>query len=346
MNIKKRILLFILLIIVPLFSIWILQQKFIILEGQTMGTAYSIKCYVPKWISKQQLSLDVKNELDRLNLIFSTWDKDSEISLFNESYSTSNITISNEFKYLIDESFKLYDDTTGIFDPTVKSLSDSWGFSSKMSFFSVPNDSQLSKVATYIGLKNVVVSGNVIRKQDPNIKIDLSSMVKGYAVDKISILLDKSRSKRFIIEIGGEVRVKTNNIKKPWRIGITKPIYHQLQQELFGFVEIVDGAIATSGDYQNFFEKDGKIYSHIMDSKTGAPVESDVTSVSIYAPNCMLADALATAVIAMGLNRGLSLIESYPNVEGLIITRKKDKTLSIYQSSGFHKTKFKQIASI
>ena len=345
MNIKKRILLFCLLILGPLVSIWIFQQKFIILEGQTMGTAYSIKCYVPKWISKQKLSLDVKNELDRLNSIFSTWDKDSEISLFNDSYSTSNISISNEFKYLIDESFKLYNDTTGSFDPTVKSLSDTWGFSSEMSFFSVPNNLALSKVTNFVGLKNIVVSGNFIRKRNPNIKMDLSAMVKGYAVDKLAILLDKSRSKRFMIEIGGEVRVKTNNIKKPWKIGITKPIYHQLQQELFGFVEIFDGAIATSGDYQNFFEKDGKIYSHIMDSNTGGPVESDVTSVSIYAPNCMLADALATAIMAMGLNRGLSLIESYPNVEGLIISRNNNHTLKLYQSSGFHKIHFKKIAA-
>ena len=346
MNIKKRITLFFLLIICPLLGIWIFQQKYILINGETMGTTYEIKCYMPKWVTKDKVKIQVEDELKKLNAIFSTWDNDSEISKFNAFSSTKNITISDDLKYLMNESYKLYNDTTGYFDPTIKPLSDTWGFSSYNSYFTIPKKAHLKKLSHYVGLDKLILSNNVMRKLNPNIKIDLSAIVKGFAVDKLTIILDDIGSKKYMVEIGGEIRVATNKPKKPWKIGVNKPAYHQVEKSILGSVDLWDGAIATSGDYQNFFEKNGKIYSHIMNSTKGRPVESTVTSVSIFAPNCLLADGLATSVLAMGLNRGLSLIEAYPNVEGLIITREKDNSLKIYKSSGLHKVNFKLIASI
>ena len=148
-----------------------------------------------------------------------------------------------------------------------------------------------------------------------------------------------------MVEIGGEVRVLTKK-NKPWKIGINKPKYHDIEQSLLGSVDLTNSSLATSGDYQNFFEKNGVIYSHIINSKKGSPSQSKITSVSIIAPNCILADGLATSIMAMGVNRGLSLIESYSDVEGLIIVRNNDNSLEMYQSSGLQKVNYQSYTSL
>ncbi|RAP26623.1 FAD:protein FMN transferase ApbE [Candidatus Marinamargulisbacteria bacterium SCGC AG-333-B06] len=346
MNIKKRLVLFFLLVICPLLFIWAVQQKYMLIHGNTMGTTYTIKCYSPKWVNKNKVTLEVEKELKRINAIFSTWDAQSEISKFNNLKATKNIIISDDFRYLIQAAFELYDNTTGYFDPTVKSLSDIWGFSSYNSYFSIPKKHHIAQTATYVGLDKIKLNENNLRKVDPYVSMDLSAIVKGFAVDQVALLLEKLGSKKYMVEIGGEVRVLTNNDKKPWTIGIHKPKYHEVEQHLLGSIELKNEALATSGDYQNFFEKDGVIYSHIMDSKKGSPVRSKIASVSIIAPNCLLADGLATSVMAMGVNRGLSLIESYPNVEGLIVIRHSNNTLETYESSGFNKNHYRAFSSL
>ena len=345
MSIKKRLLLFVVLVLLPLLSIWLLQQKYIVINGETMGTTYTIKCYTPKWVTKNKVILDVEKELARINMIFSTWDETSEISQFNMNTSTKNIAISKDLKDLVKLSKDLYENTTGYFDPTIKSLSDIWGFSSYKSYFSIPKKEKIKDIKKQVGLDNVILTNNHLKKLNPTIKLDFSAIVKGFAVDQIALLLESVGSKKYMVEIGGEVRVLTTS-KSPWTIGLNKPEYHNIEQDLLGSLELVSGALATSGDYQNFFEKDGVIYSHIMDAKKGSPVQSNITSVSIIAPDCVLADGLATSVMALGLNRGLSLIESYPNVECLIVARNDGDSLEIYQSSGFKKINYRPFKSL
>ena len=310
-----------------------------------MGTSYTIKCYSPKWITKNNIKSKIENELNRISAIFSTWDTESEISTFNQLKSLENVEISDDFKKLVELSYKLHRDTTGYFDPTIKTLSDIWGFGSDKSFFSIPNQRELDRIAKNVGLDKLVLADNKLRKLNPDVELDLSAIVKGYAVDQIALLLESVGSKKYMVEIGGEVRVLTKK-DKPWKIGINKPKYHDIEQSLLGSVDLTNSSLATSGDYQNFFEKNGVIYSHIINSKKGSPSQSKITSVSIIAPNCILADGLATSIMAMGVNRGLSLIESYYNVEGLIIVRNNDNSLEMYQSSGLQKVNYQSYSSL
>ena len=345
MSIKKRLLIFICVVIVPLLLVWTFQKKYMVINGETMGTSYTIKCYSPKWITKNNIKSKIEKELNRINAIFSTWDTQSEISTFNQLKSLENVEISDDFKKLVELSYKLHRDTTGYFDPTIKTLSDIWGFGSDKSFFSIPSRIELDLVAKNIGLDKLVLADNKLRKLNPDVELDLSAIVKGYAVDQIALLLESVGSKKYMVEIGGEVRVLTKK-DKPWKIGINKPKYHDIEQSLLGSVDLTNSSLATSGDYQNFFEKNGVIYSHIINSKKGSPSQSKITSVSIIAPNCILADGLATSIMAMGVNRGLSLIESYYNVEGLIIVRNNDNSLEMYQSSGLKKVNYQSYTSL
>ena len=343
MNLKKRIVIFILFIIIPLLCLWILQKKVVSMSGQTMGTTYSIKCYVPKWVSKSKLSLTINTELQRVNSIFSTWDKSSEISIFNEFKSTDIFSVSSDFITLMQFSYDLHDRTSGFFDPTVKTFSDIWGFSSYSSSFNVPDSDIIKELSNNVGLDKIIVEESHLKKLNPEVTLDLSAIVKGYAVDQISLLLKSFGSSRYMVEIGGELRVYSGRSKKPWKIGIRKPKYHDVNLDLFGSLDLHSGALATSGDYQNFFEKEGTIYSHIINAIDGSPVSSTITSVSVYAPTCVLADGLATSVVALGINRGLSLIESYSNVEALILVREAGE-LKLYESSGFSSLAFNKIA--
>jgi thiamine biosynthesis lipoprotein len=343
MNLKRRIVIFILFIITPLLCLWILQKKVVTISGQTMGTTYSLKCYVPKWVSKSKLNSTIDAELLRINSIFSTWDKSSEISIFNDFNSLDSFSVSPDFISLMQFSYDLYDRTTGYFDPTVKTFSDIWGFSSYSSSFNVPDSYIIKELSNNVGLDKIIVEQSHLKKINPDVTLDLSAIVKGYAVDQISLLLESFGSNRYMVEIGGELRVHSGSSNKPWKIGIRKPKYHDINLNLFGSVDLYSGALATSGDYQNFFEKDGAIYSHIINSKDGSPVSSTITSVSVYAPTCVLADGLATSVVALGVNRGLSLIESYSNVEALILVREADE-LKLYESSGFSSLAFNKIA--
>ena len=212
MSIKKRLLIFVCVVIVPLLLVWTFQKKYMVINGETMGTSYTIKCYSPKWITKNNIKSKIENELNRISAIFSTWDTESEISTFN--------------KKLVELSYELHRDTTGYFDPTIKTLSDIWGFGSDKSFFSIPNRRELDRIAKNIGLDKLVLADNKLRKLNPDVELDLSAIVKGYAVDQIALLLESVGSKKYMVEIGGEVRVLTKK-NKPWKIGIN------CQQTLF-----------------------------------------------------------------------------------------------------------------
>ena len=166
--------------------------------------------------------------------------------------------------------------------------------------------------------------------------LDLSSIAKGYGVDQVAELVRREGFTDFIVEIGGEVRAGgTRRDGRPWRVGINRPRADALPDELYRVAFLRDEAFATSGDYRNFFARDGVRYSHVLDPRTGRPVTNRVVSVSIRAPDCTLADGLATAVMVMGAEAGLALVERLDGVEGLVVVETPEGGLQDHPSTGF-----------
>jgi len=312
------------------------------LTGKTMGTVYNIKL-VSKYLNSDFLSkirIAINSSLENVNQHMSTYIADSEISRFNNHKDTTAFSISTEFSKVIKEALKVNQISSGAFDITVNPLVNLWGFGSKSEQRKMPSDKQIKNILKIIGSKHIkVIDENTLKKDIPELEIDLSAIAKGYGVDVVAEVLEKYNQDNFMVEIGGEVFTRGKNIEnEKWKIGIDRPQFLALPgQDFQKILSISNVGLATSGDYRNYFEYDGKIYSHTINPKTGRPVTHNLASVTIVAPNCMQADALATAVLVMGVEDGLQLIESLENIEGYFITRISLNEFEEVSTSGFDK---------
>ncbi|NHZ84683.1 MAG: hypothetical protein GWP19_02245, partial [Planctomycetia bacterium] len=247
-------------------------------------------------------------------------------------------TISTDFYDVIIMAQKISRLTEGAFDITVGPIMKLWRFNRdlKQNDWQPPTNQEIEKVLQLVGFNNIAVGKNSIKKVNPNIKIDLNAIAKGYGVDVVFELLKDLGYTDILVEIGGEVRCSGyNNEGNYWKIGIDKPILDIMPgAELQAVISLDNKALATSGDYRNYFEYNGKLFSHMIDPVTGYPTQNNIASVSVTAPNCMTADALATALMVMGKN-GIELINSMDDVEAMIIIRKNDTEFSSVSSSGW-----------
>jgi thiamine biosynthesis lipoprotein len=312
------------------------------LSGQTMGTVYNIKLVKNSLDRKllKKIKTAIDSSLEQVNQQMSTYIPISEISGFNNFKDTLEFNISNDFSKVINAALKVYQISSGAFDITVSPLVNLWGFGSKSSERMIPSDEQIESVLKLIGSENIkIIDKNTIKKGIAELEIDLNAIAKGYGVDVVSQTLEMYKQENYMIEIGGEVYAKGKNInKKKWKIGIDKPQYLTFPgQDLQSILNISNKAVATSGDYRNYFEYENKIYSHTINPKTGKPVTHNLASVTIVAPNCMQADALATAVLVMGVKKGLKLLESLENVEGYLISRVSLNEFKADSTTGFGK---------
>jgi len=337
MNLKQRLLLFLVLFFVPIFCIWVFQDKFLVFRGETMGTTYTIKVYVDAWRSKTSLEKQILKKLDSVNRTFSTWDDNSELSKFNTSTSTDFVEASPELIDVLKASNRVYQLSKGAFDPSMKPLFDLWGFGTNTIYYEIPSEEDIKKISNYVGFDKLDIQDDQLKKSHSNFSLNLSSIVKGYCVDQVVEILTDIGITRYMVEIGGEVRVGSSKKEANWNIGILNPQYLKLDNELLLTLNLKNESIATSGDYKNYFEKDNIIYSHLFDPRVGKPISNNIASVTVIAPNCMLADSLATALSVIGINRGLSIVESYKDVECLFVIREAGNRLKAFSSSGFSK---------
>ena len=195
---------------------------------------------------------------------------------------------------------------------------------------------QINAILPTIGFENIELKDNTVRKLNPNIQIDVNAIAKGYGVDAVFELLKSLGYTNILIEIGGEVRcLGTNHKGELWKIGIDKPLLDIIPgTELHTIISLDNNALATSGDYRNYIEYDGKIYSHTINPITGYPTQYQVASASVIAPSCIFADALATALMIKG-ESGIDLIDSLENVEAMIILRTTENDLIYVVSEGW-----------
>ena len=231
----------------------------------------------------------------------------------------------------------IYTESKGLFDPTVAPLVDLWGFGKSGRRDEPPSANEIKNVLQQIGMDKLILNKTSISKLHPGLQVDLGAIAKGYGVDVVAGLLYEKGYRNFFVEIGGEVVLRGKNNGKLWRIGIDRPITEMTVQRQFQqILELTDAAVATSGDYRNYFTSGDTLYSHEISPLTGRPAQNRVASVTVVAPGCMMADGIATAIMIMGEEDGLQWIESKPGYEVFIVLRDKEGFKEIF-SSGFKK---------
>ena len=277
-----------------------------------MGTTYSIRyrpasgCPTP-----QEMQRLIDDELDRVNLQMSTYRNDSELSRFNDSRSTDWISVSAETAYVVDLAQQIAIASDGAFDVTVGPLVNLWGFGPDGRKDQVPSADEVDAAKKIVGYKNLDVrlEQPALKKSLPELRVDLSAIAKGHGSDRVSGLLKANGVEHSFVEIGGEIVTRGNRVdNQPWQIGIEAPL--DFERSIQTVIGISGAALATSGNYRNFFLRDGQRFSHTIDPSTGRPVTHQLASASVVADNCDLADAIATCIMVLGPIEGLRLAEA------------------------------------
>jgi thiamine biosynthesis lipoprotein len=241
----------------------------------------------------------------------STYDPRSELSEFNRRQDLRWAPASRGLIEVLDRASQISTASQGAFDVTVGPLVDLWGFGPEYRPRRVPDDAVIERVRESVGYQHVQAdpSAGAIRKRHSRTQVDLSAIAKGYGVDRVAMILDRQGVDDYLVEIGGELRARGNTAAgKPWRVGIERPVEGR---HVVGEIVLLENrAIATSGTTEDFFEQDGRHYSHIIDPKTARPVEHPPIAVSVVADTTMEADAWATALVVLGPERGYSLAQA------------------------------------
>jgi len=312
-----------------------LASREYVFTGQTMGTAYAVKLISAKPLSRSLWQEKIDLRLKQVNARLSMYQKDSELSRFNAMPKGRPFRVSADLHQVLEQCSDLYSLTCGAWDGTVKPLVDLWGFGTKGRRDTPPGPEKIRTALDHTGFSKLEIGDHVLTKSISGITLDLGSIAKGYGVDEIARLIREGGIRNYLVEIGGELSAAgKNRHRRVWVVGIANPEKGILNSGLFKELRLGDKAIATSGNYRNYFEKNGRIYSHIISPKTGYPVENAVVSASVISDTCTRADGLATALMVMDTHQALALINSLDNTECLII-RQDGKKRTALRSSGF-----------
>ncbi|MBN1465069.1 FAD:protein FMN transferase, partial [candidate division KSB1 bacterium] len=282
-----------------------------VMNGTTMGTLYSIKVVEPTSVLVDQIALhnDIKALLYDINQKMSIYIDDSELSRFNRAPANEWIVVSQEMIDLFRAAISTSVKSDGAFDITVGPLVNLWGFGPEDNQSNWPSPDDIRKRMALVGYAHLKIQAEppALQKEIDGLYCDLSAIAKGWGVDRVAELIESWNLHNYLVEIGGEIRAKGMNAKSAaWRIGVSAPDQTSGIQRV---IHVRDVGIATSGDYRNYFEKDGVRYSHTIDPRTGRPIAHNVASVTIIHETCMVADAYATALNVLGLEQGMVLAE-------------------------------------
>lgn len=295
------------------------------LSGSTMGTRYHVKiagCFEKG--SAEPLQEEIEEELDRINNWMSTYRPDSEISRFNRFEGQEWFSVSSAFARVVKEALRVSRETDGAFDVTVGPLVNLWSFGPERRPKRVPERKAIEEVKSGVGYQHLEVRDEpaALKKLRKTIHVDLSAIAKGFGVDRIAGLLDGLGFENYLVEIGGEIRVRgAKPDDTPWKVGVETPADDKRRIE--EVIELRDLSLATSGDYRNFFLEDGKRYSHTIDPRTGRPTEHRLASVTVVTEACMEADAWATALMVLGPEDGFAFA-SERNLAVLFLLREDE----------------------
>ena len=300
-----------------------------LISGLTMGTTYNITI-LGNVENKTKLKTNLEEILDSVNISFSTYIDNSEISKIN-NYDTGLIELSKDFSYVLRKALYYCDISNGKYDITISPLVKLWGFES-FNDVKVPENNLVVEQLTNIGYKKIHLSNNFLVKQNKKIQIDLNSIAKGFAVDRISEFLYNNGFKNHLVEIGGELKSsRSGDSSKKWIIGIQNPQNSSVIKK----INLLNMSMATSGTYNNFFEKDGVKYSHLINPMTGFPIDHHTVSATVISKECIDSDALATMLMTMMPSEGIDFINQLSEIEAMIIKLDENGNLTEYLSKGF-----------
>ena len=306
------------------------------LAGATMGTSYRVACVLPQAIGLDALRAAVEAELGAISRRASTWNEHSELSRFNRHASCEPFEVSPELARLVERALALARETGGAFDPTVLPLVRLYGFAAE-GLGTSPEAAELEAARAHVGFQLVRVEGTRLVKSDPLVELDLSGIAKGDGVDRLGALLDRLGASAWLVEIGGEVRARG---RKPdgsaWVVGVETPRQGSaFGAELLRKVALEDAALATSGDQRRSRESGGRRLHHVIDPRTGVNATHDLAAVTVVATTCARADAVATALLVLGVDEGLTLVARLVGVEALFVRRDGAGGFTTVESAGW-----------
>ena len=298
-------------------TIFIIRQQSIMpyqhTEDFIFGTTYQVT-----YQYDVDLRDSIKSQLLKVDQSLSPFNENSVISAINYNQSAKPDEM---FLEVYHQAVAISRETNGAFDITVAPLVNAWGFGFEKG--EMPTPRQVDSLKTLVGYQKLSLVNGLIHKDDPRMMIDCSAIAKGYGVDVVAKYLRSRGVENFMIEIGGEIVTQgVNPSKHPWRIGVTKPTEDSLNiggRELQTTLKVNNVAMATSGNYRNFYYKDGKRYTHTIDPHTGYPVQHNILSATVFAKSCMVADAFATSFMVMGLDGAKEILKKHPELMAYLI---------------------------
>lgn len=303
-------------------------------EGFIFGTIYHIT-----YQSNENLKEEIERELKKVDAEFSMFNKQSSVTAFNQK---NCLEMSPMFEDVYQTAVEINKETDGAFDITVAPLVNEWGFGFKNQKF--PSASTIKELLKHVGMEKLSVKKvnghrgrNTLIKTDKATMLDFSAIAKGYGSDRVATLLRSHDIKNFMVEIGGEVVASGVSDKRlPWKIGVTKPTDDSVSTngELQTVLNITDKAMATSGNYRNFYYRNGKKYAHTIEPKTGYPVQHSLLSATVIANRCAVADAYATSFMVMGIEKAKEVLKNHPELKAYFIYSDKEGGNAIWYTDG------------
>ena len=306
------------------------QLPLVEFSGLTMGTiGYNVKYFDAE---ARDFSQEIDSLLKVWNLSLSTYIPESEISRFNKGLDCFEFE-SEYFYPVLKASSKVFEQSNGAFDPTVGPLVNAWGFGPEKSM--LPDSSVVDSLRMLVGFDKINFNENEVCKSNPGSQLDFSAVAKGYAVDVVADYLESYGIENLLVEIGGELLCKgTKNDDQPWRTAIEDPTVAVYERDYLAVVNLRDKAVATSGKYRNYYVKDGIKYAHTLDPKSGFPISHRLLSASVFAGNCMEADAYATAFMVLGLEKSKEILANNPELDAYLIYSKEDGEIGTFITDG------------
>jgi FAD:protein FMN transferase len=304
------------------------------INGFAQGSTYSILYYARDSTVTQ---FQVDSILNSLDSAFSLYKNYSLISRFNQS--EKGLQVNEHFKKVFRKSEEVFKETGGLFDITVQPLVQAWGFGVTKTG-SLPGDEEIKNLQVCVGSGMLSLNENFLSKSKPCVKIDMNGIAQGYSVDVLAGFLDSKGIKNYLVELGGEIRIRGR--KQPrgekMKIGIESPAMDELENHFLQKIILMgEGAVTTSGNFRRYYESGGKNISHLIHPLTGRPVQNELLSVTVMAPDALTADAVDNALMLMGLEKAMQFVEKRKHLAAYFIFKTKDGTLADTASSRFRK---------
>lgn len=301
-------------------------------SGQSMGTSYHVKIVQTKSAANENtLEEGIIDTLARVDHRMSTYRKDSEVSRLNQAAVGEWVAFSADTLEVLNLAQDMSRLTDGSFDATVGTLVNLWGFGSSGFTGAIPSEKKIQQALSQVGYQHIKMSpdGKQVKKV-ADIKLDFSAIAKGFAVDQIAEYLNLSGVSDYLVEVGGEIRASGVKIDgSHWKIAIESPV--SIVRSVQRVIALSDMALATSGDYRNYFEHNGQRYSHTIDPRTGKPVNHRLVSITVIDELSARADALATALTVMGENKGMEFVQAQ-GIAAFFIVKQEDRFVERYSS--------------